>query len=240
MSPSSSPARQRRPVWRADAWCCCTIRSVRAKPPRDPDAEARSLHAALAAARAELERLAEASRDGEVQAILEFQIAMLEDDVLTAPAFAAIEAGTPADRAWQAAMEEQIAEYRDAPDPYFRARSADLCDMRDRVLRHLAGGAQRGDPAGGDRGRSRSRSFALPGDRLGWRRHCALRRQPQLACGDAGACPRRADDRGPVARGSQPSSGGFARRRQWHAGGIPRCCDHRGLSRQPSRCRADA
>ena len=49
---------------------------------RDLDAEARSLHAALAAARAELERLAEASRDGEVQAILEFQIAMLEDDVL--------------------------------------------------------------------------------------------------------------------------------------------------------------
>ena len=115
---------------------------------RHPDAEARSLHAALAAARAELERLAEASRDGEVQAILEFQIAMLEDDVLTAPTFAAVEAGTPADRAWEAAMEEQIAEYRDAPDPYFRARSADLCDMRDRVLRHLAGGAQQAIPLG--------------------------------------------------------------------------------------------
>jgi phosphotransferase system enzyme I (PtsI) len=118
------------------------------EPSTDPDAEASGLHAALAAARTELERLAEASRDGEVQAILEFQIAMLEDDVLTAPAFAAIEGGTPADRAWQAAMEEQIAEYREAQDAYFRARSADLCDMRDRVLRHLAGSAQEAIPLG--------------------------------------------------------------------------------------------
>ena len=114
----------------------------------DPDAEAAGLRAAIAAARAELERLAEASHDGEVQAILEFQIAMLEDEVVTAPAFGAIDEGAPADRAWRAAMEEQIAEFRDADDPYFRARSADLCDMRDRVLRHLAGGAQETIPVG--------------------------------------------------------------------------------------------
>lgn len=115
---------------------------------RDPNAEAGSLNAALAAARAELEGLAEASRDGEAQAILEFQIAMLEDDVVTAPSLAAIAAGTPADRAWRDAMEEQIAEYREAQDPYFRARGTDLCDMRDRVLRHLAGGAHEAIPLG--------------------------------------------------------------------------------------------
>ena len=114
----------------------------------DPDAEAAGLRAAIAVARAELERLAEGSHDGEVQAILEFQIAMLEDEVVTAPAFGAIDEGAPADRAWRAAMEEQIAEFRDADDPYFRARSADLCDMRDRVLRHLAGGAQETIPVG--------------------------------------------------------------------------------------------
>jgi phosphoenolpyruvate-protein phosphotransferase (PTS system enzyme I) len=115
---------------------------------RDPDAEAGSLHAALAAARAELERLTEASCDGEAQAILEFQIAMLEDEVVTAPALVAIEAGTPADHAWRAAMEQQIVEYREAQDPYFRARSADLCDMRDRVLRRLAGSAREAIPQG--------------------------------------------------------------------------------------------
>jgi phosphoenolpyruvate-protein phosphotransferase (PTS system enzyme I) len=114
----------------------------------DPEAEAAGLLSALAAASAELQRLIDTSRDGEAQAILEFQVAMLDDEVLAAPAFAAIEDGVPADRAWASTMAEQIAEYRDARDPYFRARGADLCDMRDRVLRHLAGGSEQAIPVG--------------------------------------------------------------------------------------------
>ena len=80
-----------------------------------------------------------AAQDGDGADILEFQIALLEDDELTRPALAAIAAGAPAARAWGQALDAQIADYRAADDPYFRARAADLADLRDRVLRALAG-----------------------------------------------------------------------------------------------------
>ena len=39
-------------------------------------------------------------------------------------------------------MNAEIAGYEASDDDYFRARAADLKDMRDRVLRHLAGEAE--------------------------------------------------------------------------------------------------
>jgi len=99
-----------------------------------------ALEAAIADAIAELAALAE-KIGGEGADMLAFQIAMLEDDALKTPAFAAIESGAAADAAWSDALNGEIAGYESSEDEYFRARAADLRDLRDRVLRHLSGSA---------------------------------------------------------------------------------------------------
>src|SRR5437667_5801053 len=76
---------------------------------------------------------------GEVADILEFQVALLEDDALAEAAYNAIAGGVAADQAWRSALDAEIAGYRSAEDEYFRARGADLVDIRDRVLAHLSG-----------------------------------------------------------------------------------------------------
>ena len=94
---------------------------------------------ALAASQEDLSALAHQAGDDEAEAILAFQIALLEDDSLIAPALARIDVGDGANQAWSAAIDPEIASYDAAEDPYFRARASDLRDLRDRVLRHLAG-----------------------------------------------------------------------------------------------------
>ena len=105
-----------------------------------PEDERRAIRAALDFAGRQLSLVASAAGDEAAQ-ILEFQVALLEDEDFLGPIFAAIEAGTPADAAWSSAFAEQIAEYENAPDEYLQARSSDLADLRDRVLRALRGGA---------------------------------------------------------------------------------------------------
>jgi phosphotransferase system enzyme I (PtsI) len=115
----------------------------------DRAAEAASLRAALAAAQAQIADLAVAV-GGDAADILEFQVALIEDDSLLDPVFAGIAGGAAADLAWGAVLDAQVADYRSAPDDYLRARAADLIDLRDRVLAALGGGAaaQRPLPAG--------------------------------------------------------------------------------------------
>lgn len=115
---------------------------------RSAGEEHEALADALASSQADLTRLVGAVEDADAQAILSFQIALLEDDNLAAPAFALIAGGGAANRAWSAAIDPEIASYDQADDPYFRARASDLRDLRDRVLRHLAGEADRAVPAG--------------------------------------------------------------------------------------------
>jgi phosphotransferase system enzyme I (PtsI) len=55
------------------------------------------------------------------------------------PAHDLIIAGNAADQAWASAMDAEIAGYVSSDDEYFRARAADLRDIRDRVLSHLSG-----------------------------------------------------------------------------------------------------
>ncbi len=112
-----------------------------------PDDERRALAAAIAAAIADLAGLID-SVDAEGGAMLAFQMAMAEDDELSAPAYAAIASGSPADEGWRAALDRQIADYATAGDDYFRARTADLEDLRDRVLDHLTGVATKVAPPG--------------------------------------------------------------------------------------------
>ncbi|MGO8915581.1 MAG: phosphoenolpyruvate--protein phosphotransferase [Stellaceae bacterium] len=113
-----------------------------------PDEERRALMDALALARAALSGLSAGVADPQAEAILAFQLALLEDDALTAPALAKVEAGRPAHDAWTLALDAEIASYEAASDAYFRGRAADLRDLRDRVLRQLTGEAEEALPVG--------------------------------------------------------------------------------------------
>jgi phosphotransferase system enzyme I (PtsI) len=110
--------------------------------------EHQALVEALTASREALALLARDAGDTEAEAILSFQIALLDDDNLAAPAFALIKGGEAANQAWSAAIDPEIASYEGASDAYFRARASDLRDLRDRVLRHLAGETDQAVPSG--------------------------------------------------------------------------------------------
>jgi phosphotransferase system enzyme I (PtsI) len=100
--------------------------------------ETRLLRDALAAAQAEIERLI--SREDKLAGeILEFQLALLEDDDFLAPVERAIAAGIPADRAWELVLDAEIADYRDSGSEVLAARSSDLTDLKVSVLRALQG-----------------------------------------------------------------------------------------------------
>jgi phosphotransferase system enzyme I (PtsI) len=106
----------------------------------EPAAEASALREAIGAALEQLAQLA-ARTNGDGADILAFQIAMLEDDALAAPAFDAIGEGASADHGWRAALGAEIVDYEASEDEHFRARASDLRDIRDRVLAALAGAA---------------------------------------------------------------------------------------------------
>ena len=84
-----------------------------------PDDEESVLRAALLSAGQQIATLAGAA-GGEAAQILEFQVALLDDEDFLDPIFAAILAGTPADAAWSSAIDEQIADYNSAPDEYLQ------------------------------------------------------------------------------------------------------------------------
>ncbi len=108
------------------------------RPKGSPEAERDAFEAALAEAVARLSDLVGAA-EGDAADMLEFQLAMLSDDALTAPAFSGIRAGSTADEAWNEALDAEIAGYEASDEEYFRARAADLRDIRDQVLRALSG-----------------------------------------------------------------------------------------------------
>jgi phosphoenolpyruvate-protein phosphotransferase (PTS system enzyme I) len=104
-----------------------------------PADEAVALRGAIEQASRQIAELA-AVAGGEAAQILEFQVALMEDQDFLDAVFAAINRGEPADLAWRSSLDEQIAEYDAAPDEYLKARSSDLADLRDRVVRILRGG----------------------------------------------------------------------------------------------------
>lgn len=103
-----------------------------------PEEEAAALRRAIEVAGGALRRLM-AAEDRLAAQILEFQAMLLEDEDLIGPAFARIEAGEPADSAWSAVLDAEIADYAGSDDPYMAGRADDLVDLRDRVLRVLTG-----------------------------------------------------------------------------------------------------
>jgi len=108
---------------------------------------AAALQAAIARAYAELEALADRLQgpDGtDGREILAFQLALLDDPSLAAPAFAALQPGgegaPTAEAAWMAALDAEIIPYLSDPDEHFHARASDLIDLRDRVRAQLRPG----------------------------------------------------------------------------------------------------
>lgn len=113
----------------------------------DRSAELNALSGAIEEASAQISQLM-ANSDEQAAEILEFQIAMLDDEELSEPARTAIRGGASAFNAWKKALDEQIADYENAEDEYFRARAADMRDIRDRVLTVLSGRAAIKPPPG--------------------------------------------------------------------------------------------
>jgi len=107
--------------------------------PDSPEAERARLAAAVATARQALEALTAAAAGDLAEEILMFQMALLDDPELLAPAQGALARGETAEAAWQAAIGELIAAYAEDEDEYFRARADDLRDLRQRVLEALTG-----------------------------------------------------------------------------------------------------
>ncbi len=105
---------------------------------RLPAEERLALERAMTRAQGDLEALA-AGDDAMAAEVLAFQAELLGDPSLVEDALPAIDSGTSASEAWRAALDAQIAAYAEGDDDYFRARAADLADLRDRVLAHLAG-----------------------------------------------------------------------------------------------------
>lgn len=119
----------------------------RREPSGNPARERTDLEAAIASSIVAIADLA-ATLEGEAADILDFQIAMLEDDALSSSAFAAIARGVDAGTAWSDAIQVQVADYEATADEYFRARAADLADIRDWVLRALAHDGDTATPPG--------------------------------------------------------------------------------------------
>jgi phosphotransferase system enzyme I (PtsI) len=102
-----------------------------------PAEEQAALEAALAEAGRQLAALV-ARAEPMAAEILEFQLALLEDDHLTGPVRERISMGEAAERAWGEILGREIADYAASDDSTFAARAADLVDLRDRVLAALA------------------------------------------------------------------------------------------------------
>lgn len=102
-----------------------------------PDQERAAIDAAIDAATQRIAALSE--QDTLAGDILEFQLALLDDEDLLAPVFAAVADGTSAHDAWATHLDAEIAEYRAGDDEYMSARADDLLDLKTRVLAALFG-----------------------------------------------------------------------------------------------------
>jgi phosphoenolpyruvate-protein phosphotransferase (PTS system enzyme I) len=108
------------------------------RPKESRGQELAALEGAIESAIAETADLV-AGAEGEAAEILEFQLAMIEDDNFRTVSSEKIEQGLAADAAWTATLDAEIEGYQTSGDEYFRARATDLADIRDRVLAALTG-----------------------------------------------------------------------------------------------------
>jgi phosphotransferase system enzyme I (PtsI) len=110
--------------------------------------EAGALRAAFEIAARDLATLA-ARAGADAAECLEFQLALLEDETLVAPAFERIAEGGAADAVWRRIMDDLISEYGTNPNEYVQTRGSDVADLRDRVLKALDGDNAAVEPPAG-------------------------------------------------------------------------------------------
>ncbi len=108
-----------------------------------------ALRKAIASAISDITELMK-SQKGDGLDILEFQLALLEDEALVENAWPLIAAGVSCDDAWCSAMDSEIAQYKSSRDEHFSSRVADLNDIRERVLAQLFGARTHVPFAAGD------------------------------------------------------------------------------------------
>ncbi len=109
-------------------------------PAGPPEDEERRLGEALAAVRQDVARTRDRTGPGQA-GVFEAHLLLLDDDELTVPARAAVQAGTSAAAGWAGAVAALESRWSELPDPYLRARTADVRAVGDQVLRALAGEA---------------------------------------------------------------------------------------------------
>jgi phosphotransferase system enzyme I (PtsI) len=110
--------------------------------------EGGALRAALDVAARDLAKLSARAGVGAAEC-LEFQLALLEDEALIAPAFKTIAEGGAADVVWRRVMDGLIRDYGADPSEYVQARGLDVADLRDRVLNALHGRHAATEPPAG-------------------------------------------------------------------------------------------
>ncbi|MGH2786593.1 MAG: phosphoenolpyruvate--protein phosphotransferase [Actinomycetota bacterium] len=133
------------------------LRAVRPEipdtPGGEPAGEWAALEAALARARAEIERSRTAAtvRAGADRgSIFDAHLLFLEDDALLGPArHAVFDEGMNAARAWDGAVRAMASAYGELEDEYQRARAADVIEVGRQVLEHLVGAGASPEPAVG-------------------------------------------------------------------------------------------
>lgn len=94
-----------------------------------------------------LRALADGS-DLQSRAILEFQIEMLKDPAILESSLARIRKGESAAFAWASAMDDYVRGFEASDDELIRARSGDMLDIKNQVLRALSGEAPPDFPRG--------------------------------------------------------------------------------------------
>jgi phosphotransferase system enzyme I (PtsI) len=108
-----------------------------AKAKGTPEEEQARLDRALVTAAEQLGQLID--KAGEAAAgIIEFQLALIEDNELIGPVRRLVDTGKSSLSAWRRILDAQTADYQAAEDEYFRARALDIADLRDRVADILA------------------------------------------------------------------------------------------------------
>ncbi|PRY42065.1 phosphocarrier protein FPr [Geodermatophilus tzadiensis] len=110
------------------------------RPAGPPEHEERRLADALAAVRRDVRRTRDRTGPGQA-GVFDAHLLLLDDAELTGAARAGTDAGTSAAGAWARAVTALEAQWAALPDPYLRARAADVRAVGDQVLRVLAGQA---------------------------------------------------------------------------------------------------
>lgn len=117
-----------------------TVHVQATAPDADPAIAKMGLPEAIAATVRQLKTLQQ-EQDDLVTEIIDFQIELLEDEALTETAMARIAQGASPAQAFIDDIDAHLAIYLESESILFRARAIDVRDLRNRVLRNLAGQA---------------------------------------------------------------------------------------------------